>query len=53
MTTDEAIGETAAGTAIYATSAGLVSKTASGNTLVGYARAAVGSSDLAFEVVCA
>lgn len=53
VTTDEAIGETAAGTAVYATSGGLVSKTASGNTLVGYARAAVGSADLTFEIVCA
>jgi len=53
VATDEAIGETAAGTAIYVTSAGLVSKTASGNTLAGYAAAAIGASDLSFELVCA
>jgi len=53
VATDEAIGETGAGTAFYATSGGLVSKTASGNTLIGYARAAIGSADKAFELVCA
>lgn len=53
VTTDEAIGETAAGTAIYVTSAGLVTKTAADATLVGYARAAVGASDTTFEIVCA
>lgn len=53
VTTDEAIGETAANTAIYVTSAGLVTKTASGATLLGYAAAAVGSADKTFSVVCA
>ncbi len=53
VATDEAIGETAAGTAIHVTSAGLVSKTASGNTLAGYAAAAIGASDLSFGLVCA
>ncbi len=53
VTTDEAIGETAAGTAVYATSAGLVTKTESVNTLVGHVRAAIGSTDLTFEIVCA
>lgn len=50
--TNDAIGSTDAGTAIYVTSAGLVSKTESGNTLLGHARAAIGSTDLSFEVVC-
>lgn len=55
VTTDEAIGETNAGMAIYVTSAGLVSKSdASGaNKLLGYTAKAVGSTDLSFEVVCA
>lgn len=52
VTTDEAIGSTDAGAAIYVTSAGLVSKTESGNTLLGHARASIGSTDLSFEVVC-
>lgn len=53
VTTDEAVGETAAGTAIYVTSSGLVTKTASGATLLGYAAKAVGATDTAFSVVCA
>ena len=54
VTTDEAIGSTAAGTAIYVVAAtGLVTKTATNNVLLGYARAAIGSTDLSFEVVCA
>ena len=54
ITTDEAIGETAAGTAIYVVPAtGLVTKTSTSNTLLGYARAAVGATALSFEVVCA
>ncbi len=54
VATDEAIGSTNAGTAIYIVDAtGLASKSSSSATLLGYARAAVGSSDLAFEVVCA
>ena len=52
VTTDEAIGSTDAGTAIYVTSAGLVSKTESGNTLLGYTAKAVAAGDLSFEVVC-
>ena len=52
VTTDEAIGQTDAGTPIYVTSAGLVSKTESGNTLVGFAAAAIGASDKTFEIVC-
>ena len=54
VTTDEAIGSTNAGTAIYIVDAtGLASKSSSSATLLGYARAAVGSTDLSFEVVCA
>lgn len=53
VTTNEAIGETTAGTALYATSAGLVTKNSSDATLIGYARAAIGSADTAFEIVCA
>ena len=54
VTTDEAIGSTNAGTAIYlVTATGLASKSSSSATLLGYARAAIGSSDLSFEVVCA
>lgn len=53
VTTDEAIGSTAAGTAIYVDSSGLATKTSTNNTLLGYARATVGSTDLSFEVVCA
>lgn len=54
VTTNEAIGSTDAGTAIYVVAAtGLVTKTSTDNTLLGYARAAIGSTDLSFEVVCA
>lgn len=53
VTTDEAIGQTNFGTPIYVTSAGLVSKTESGNTLVGFAASAIGESDKTFEIVCA
>lgn len=53
VTTDEALGETAAGTALYVTSAGLVTATATGNTLIGHVAAAVGATDKTFEVVCA
>jgi len=54
VTTDEAIGETSAGTAIYIVDAtGLASKSSSSATLLGYARAAIGATDLSFEVVCA
>ena len=54
ITTDEAIGATDAGTAIYVVSAtGLVTKTSTSNVLIGYARAAIGATDLTFEVVCA
>ena len=54
VTTDEAIGATNAGVAIYVAAAtGLVTKTSTNNVLLGYTRAAIGSSDLSFEVVCA
>lgn len=54
VTTNEAIGSTDADTAIYVVAAtGLVTKTSTDNTLLGYARAAIGSTDLSFEVVCA
>ena len=54
VTTDDALGSTNAGTAIYIVDAtGLVSKTSTNATLLGYTRAAVGSTDLSFEVVCA
>ena len=53
VTTNEAIGSTNAGVAIYVDSDGLATKTSTSNTLLGYTRAAVGSSDLSFEVVCA
>jgi len=53
LTTDEAIGATNAGTALYVDSSGLVTKTSTSNTLLGYARAAIGATDLSFEVVCA
>lgn len=61
VTTDEAIGETAAGTAIYLIpTIGLVTKSANDGEdtptaypLLGYARAAIGATDLSFEVVCA
>lgn len=52
VTTNEAIGSTNAGVAIYVDSDGLATKTSTSNTLLGYTRAAVGSSDLSFEVVC-
>lgn len=52
VTTDEAIGATNAGVAIYVDSSGLATKTSTSNTLLGYTRAAVGSTDLSFEVVC-
>ena len=55
ITTNEAIGATNAGVAIYVTSGGLVSKSdASGaNKLLGYTAKAVASIDLTFEVICA
>lgn len=51
--TNESIGATNAGVAIYVTSAGLITKTESGNTLLGYTAAAVASGDLVVEIVCA
>lgn len=51
--TNEPLGTTSAGTAIYVTSAGLITKTESGNTLLGYAAKAVASGDLVVEIVCA
>ena len=54
VTTDEALGSTNAGVAIYIVDAtGLVSKVSTNATLLGYTRAAVGSTDLSFEVICA
>lgn len=53
ITTDEPIGATLAGVAVYVTSAGLVTKTATNNTLLGYTAKAVEAGDLSFEVVCA
>lgn len=54
VATNEAIGATDAGTAIYVVAAtGLVTKTSTDNVLLGYARAAIGATDLTFEVVCA
>ena len=54
VTTDEAIGATDAGTALYVDAAtGLVTKTSTSNVLLGYAAAAIGATDLTFEVVCA
>jgi len=53
VTTDEAIGATNAGVAVYLTSGGLVSKTDTNNTLIGYTAAAVGASDLTFDIICA
>ena len=54
ITTDEAIGATDAGTAIYVVAAtGLVTKTSTNNVLLGYARAAIGATALSFEIVCA
>lgn len=52
VTTNEAIGSTNAGVAIYVDSSGLVTKTSTNNTLIGYTAAAVGASDLSFEIVC-
>ena len=61
VSTDDVLGETAAGTAIYLIPAsGLVTKSANDGEdtptaypLLGYARAAIGATDLTFEVVCA
>lgn len=53
VTTDEAIGATNAGVAVYVDANGLVTKTSTSNTLLGYTRAAVGATDLSFEIVCA
>ena len=52
MTTDEAIGSTNAGVAIYVDSSGLATKTSTSNTLLGYTAYAVASTDLTFSVVC-
>ena len=53
LTTNEAIGATNAGTALYVDANGLVTKTSTNNTLLGYAAAAIGATDLTFCVVCA
>ena len=53
ITTDDKIGATLAGVAIYLDSSGLVTKTATNNTLLGYTAAAIGADDLTFTVVCA
>ena len=53
ITADDKIGATTAGTAIYMTSANLVSKTDTNNTLFGYARSAISADDLSFEVIVA
>ena len=60
ISTDEAIGATDAGTAVYVTPAGLVTKdaddgedTPTAYTLLGWTAKAVGADDLTFEVVCA
>lgn len=53
LTTNDALGATTAGTALYVDANGLVTKTASSNTLLGYAAAAIGATDLSFEVICA
>lgn len=53
ITTDDAIGATNAGTALYVDSSGLVTKTSTSNTLLGYAAAAIGATDLTFRVICA
>ncbi len=53
VTTNDAIGATNAGTALYVDSSGLVTKTSTSNTLLGYAAAAIGATDLTFRVVCA
>ena len=47
-----AIGETAAGVAVYVDSDGAVTKTAGSNTLLGYTAADVGSTDKTFDVIC-
>ncbi len=52
VTTDEAIGATNAGVAIYVDSSGLATKTSTNNTLLGYTAYAVASTDLTFSVVC-
>ena len=52
VTTDEAIGATNAGVAIYVDSSGLVTKTSTNNTLLGYTAYAVAATDLTFSVVC-
>ena len=61
IATDEAIGETDAGTAVYVVPAsGIVTKdaddgaeTPTANALLGWTAKAVGADDLTFEVVCA
>jgi len=53
VTTDEAIGSTNEGVAVYLDSNNLVTKVATNNTLLGYTAAAVGSSDLTFDIICA
>ena len=53
ITTNDAIGSTAAGAAIYVDSSGLATKTSTNNTLLGYAAAAIGATDNTFQGVCA
>ncbi len=60
VTTDDTIGATDAGVAIYVTPGGLVTKSADDGEdtptvypRLGHAAAAIGATDLSFEVVCA
>ena len=53
VTTNEAIGATDMGVAIYITGDGIVTKTSEGNTPLGFTAEAVASGALSFDVVCA
>lgn len=53
ITADDVIGQTNAGVAIYLDANGLVTKTSTSATLIGYTRAAVAATDKSFEIICA
>mgnify|MGYP002624594372 FL=1 len=53
VTADDAIGSTSAGVAIYVVDAtGLISKSSTNATLLGYTAEAVGDTDKTFKIVC-
>lgn len=52
ITTDEAIGQTDMGVAVYITGDGIITKSGDGNTHIGYTAHQIAATDLSFEIVC-